>query len=100
MCHAKLVKTTHTHMHVPFPQTFTLTLVTAKGRTYNPGCTTYTSTDHTITDFHFQHIFGVLRGSVVKCLNRNPGVLGSCRTGSSGFFSWEYPWARHFRAPA
>ena len=29
---------------------------------------------------------GVLRGSVVKCLTRNPGVLGSSRTGSSGFF--------------
>ena len=29
---------------------------------------------------------GVLRGSVVKCLTRNPGVLGSCCTGSSGFF--------------
>ena len=24
--------------------------------------------------------------SVVKCLTRNPGVLGSSRTGSSGFF--------------
>ena len=41
---------------------------------------------------------GVLRGSVVKCLTRNPGVLVSSRTGSSGFFSWECPWARHFRA--
>ena len=29
---------------------------------------------------------GVLRGSVVKRLTRNPGVLGSSRTGSSGFF--------------
>ena len=29
---------------------------------------------------------GVLRGSVVKCLTRNPRVLGSNRTGSSGFF--------------
>ena len=29
---------------------------------------------------------GVLLGSVVKCLTRNPGVLGSSRTGSSGFF--------------
>ena len=28
----------------------------------------------------------VERGSVVKCLTRNPGVLGSNRTGSSGFF--------------
>ena len=28
----------------------------------------------------------VLRGSVVKCLTRNPGVLGSRRTGSSEFF--------------
>ena len=26
------------------------------------------------------------RGSVVKCLTRNPGVLGSSHTGSSGFF--------------
>ena len=29
---------------------------------------------------------GVPRGSVAKCLTRNPGVLGSSRTGSSGFF--------------
>ena len=28
----------------------------------------------------------VLRGSVVKCLMRIPGVLGSSRTGSSGIF--------------
>ena len=28
----------------------------------------------------------VLRGSVVECLTRNPGVLGSSRTESSGFF--------------
>ena len=32
------------------------------------------------------HRIGVLRGSVVKCLTRNPGVLGSSLTGSSGFF--------------
>ena len=30
--------------------------------------------------------FRVPRDSVVKCLTRNPGVLGSSRTGSSGFF--------------
>ena len=29
---------------------------------------------------------GVLRCSVVKCLIRSPGVLGSSRTGSTGFF--------------
>ena len=29
----------------------------------------------------------VLRGSVVKCLTRNPGVLGSSSNGSSGFFA-------------
>ena len=28
----------------------------------------------------------VLRGSVVKCLTRNPEVLGSSRTGTSEFF--------------
>ena len=28
----------------------------------------------------------VPRGLVVKCMTRNPGVLGSSRTGSSGFF--------------
>ena len=28
----------------------------------------------------------VPRGSVVKCFTRNPGVLGSSRTASSGFF--------------
>ena len=31
-------------------------------------------------------LVGVLRGSVVKCLTRNPGVLGSSRTRSYGFF--------------
>ena len=29
---------------------------------------------------------GVPRGQVVKCLTCNPGVLGSSRTGPSGFF--------------
>ena len=29
---------------------------------------------------------GVRGDSVVKCLTRNPGFLGSRRTGSSGFF--------------
>ena len=29
---------------------------------------------------------GVLYGSMVKCLTRNPEVLGSSHTGSSGFF--------------
>ena len=41
----------------------------------------------------------ILRGShVAQCLTRNPGVLGLSRTGSSGSFSWECPWARYFRA--
>ena len=40
----------------------------------------------------------ILCGSVVKCVTRNPEVLGSSRTRSSGFFSWECPWARHFNA--
>ena len=31
-------------------------------------------------------ILRVPRGSVVKCLTRNSGVLGSSRTKSSGFF--------------
>ena len=30
----------------------------------------------------------VPRGSVVKCLTRNPGVLGWSPSGSSGFFCW------------
>ena len=34
----------------------------------------------------FSGLLGVLHGSVVKCLIRNPGVLGSSRTGFSGFF--------------
>ena len=34
----------------------------------------------------FLHYMGVLFGSVVKFLTRNPGVLGSSRTGSPGFF--------------
>ena len=29
---------------------------------------------------------GILHGSMVKCSTRNPGVLGSSHTGSSGFF--------------
>ena len=32
------------------------------------------------------NLIGVLHGSVVKCLTRNPGVLCMSRTGSSGFF--------------
>ena len=32
------------------------------------------------------NVLRVPRGSVVKCLTRNPVVLGSSRTGSSGFF--------------
>ena len=46
----------------------------------------------------FQTSPRVPRGSVVRCLTRNPGVLGSSLTRSSGFFSWECPWAKHFRA--
>ena len=42
----------------------------------------------------------VAQYSVLKCLTRNRGVLGLSRTGSSGFFSWKCPWARHFRAQA
>ena len=34
----------------------------------------------------FPQCFRVPRGSVVKCLTRNPGVLGSSLTGSSGYF--------------
>ena len=34
---------------------------------------------------NFKSIPGFLRGSVVKYLTRNPGVLGSSRTGSSRF---------------
>ena len=30
--------------------------------------------------------FGVLRGSLVKCLTLNPGVMGSSRTGSPRIF--------------
>ena len=48
--------------------------------------------------FHFQCMVRVPRDAVVKCLTRNPGFLGLSRTGSSEFFSWECPWARHFRA--
>ena len=33
-----------------------------------------------------ESLLGVLRGSVVECLTRNPGVLGSSRTGSTRFF--------------
>ena len=34
----------------------------------------------------FPQCFRVPRGSVVRCLTRNPGVLGSSLTRSSGFF--------------
>ena len=34
----------------------------------------------------FQEPCRVPRGSVVRCLTRNPGVLGSSRTRFSGFF--------------
>ena len=46
----------------------------------------------------FPYTAMVPRGSVVRCLTYNPGVLGSSLTRSSEFFSWECPWARHFRA--
>ena len=51
-------------------------------------------------NYTFFFRFRVPRGSGVRCLTRNPGVLGSSRTRSSGFFSLECPWARHFRAPS
>ena len=46
---------------------------------------------------HLKHITSskpswVPRGSVVKCLTPNPGVLGSSRTGSSGFFRGSVLW--------
>ena len=41
---------------------------------------------------HFTKHVWVLRGLVLKCLIRNPGVLGSSRTRSSNCgFSWECP---------
>ena len=47
-----------------------------------PGVTSWNiGTKNTIFD-----ILRVPRGSVVKCLTRNPGVLGLSLTGSSGFF--------------
>ena len=52
---------------------------------------------HTVGKGFVCIVVGVLPGSVVRCLT--PGVLGSSRTGSSGFL-WECPLARHFRAPA
>ena len=36
--------------------------------------------------WNYLSVLRVPRGSVVKCLTRNPGVLGSSLTGSSGFF--------------
>ena len=37
----------------------------------------------------YQHkLAGVLSGTVVNCLTRNSGVLGSRRTRSSGCFRW------------
>ena len=43
---------------------------------------------------------GIQRGSMVKCLARNPGILSSSRTRSLGF-SWDCPSsARHIRGPS
>ena len=39
----------------------------------------------------------VPHGSVVKCLTRNPGSWVRATLDPLGF-SWECPWARHFRA--
>ena len=45
-----------------------------------------------MTNFRlFQTETGVLHGSVVKCFTCNLGVLGSSRTGSSGFFRGSVP---------
>ena len=43
-------------------------------------------------------IIGVLRGSVVKCLTRNPGALGSSCTESSGF-SVRVPLGKTLQSP-
>ena len=56
----------------------TLNIVVAE----DAAVTTTTTTTATSTT----SINGVLRGSVVTCLTRNPGVPGLSRTGSSGFF--------------
>ena len=50
------------------------------------------------SDFVYTIASRVPRCSVVKCLTRNPEVLGLSLTGSCEFFLWECPWARHFRA--
>ena len=39
-----------------------------------------------ISKAFFLFVIRVLRGSGVKCLTRNQGVLGLSRTGSSGFY--------------
>ena len=44
------------------------------------------ASDEVENTWEFGFESGVLRGSVVKCLTRNPRVLGSSCTGSSGFF--------------
>ena len=41
---------------------------------------------NTVNDSFSKQSSGILRGSVVKCLTRNPGALGSSHTESSGFF--------------
>ena len=43
---------------------------------------------------------GVLLGSVVKCLIRNRGILGSSRTGSSGLFFVGVPLSKTLQNPS
>ena len=55
-------------------------------------CIPDTPIHYAVKFFQYSTQVRVPRGSVVKCLTRNPGVLGSSRTRSSGFFRG------HFRA--
>ena len=54
--------------------------------------------DNELADSNNLH--GVLRGSVVKCLTRNPGVMGLSRTGSSGFFFVGVSFSKTLQSPS
>ena len=57
--------------------------------------------DHSVSHQHLTKYktVEVLYGSAVRCLTCNPGSWVRA-TWDPQSFSWEWPWARHFRAPA
>ena len=58
------------------------------------------SVPNLVTIYIFIRSQRVPRGSVVKCLTRNPGVLGLSRTRSSGFFFVGQSLGKTLQSPA